>query len=82
MQPYKPVMPPAEWNPTVAEDLIEVADLILRPRHTVVEIEAQGDPLFVAFLVLAVKLDRAPAAVKFRAIYERWNQRRITQELY
>lgn len=68
-------------EPTVAEELIDLADILLRPRGSLIDAEGVHEPFF-AYTALAIHFDRAPQGTKLRAIYERWDQQRIVRELY
>jgi hypothetical protein len=65
---------------TDAEDLLDVADAMLRPGLLVAERPMESYELAVAALALALR--RAPALLKFRAIAEGWDRQTIVKEMY
>ncbi len=61
---------------TVAEDLLDAAMMLPRGELVVV------DEGCLNCLLLAVKFERVPEVVKFRAIVEEWSLEDIVKEVY
>ena len=69
-------------KPCVAEDLLDLTAYVLCPKDRLVLVQDKVPSEYVAFVYLAIEFHRSPAELKFRAIMERWDQRRIIRELY
>lgn len=71
---------------TEAETMIEVAEAMLLPKKNIISLEELADygelNEFAEYLVLCIRLYRAPTPLKFKAIYEEWDRTRIVRELY
>lgn len=63
-----------------AEQLLDIADSLLKSRGTVIVLDGWPEELCAA-AVLGVLLRRARPVVAFRAVVEGWDRERIVREL-
>lgn len=67
---------------TMAEILLDLAEAAKKPADKIVIAEEWFRGAHLARIKLALDFDRRDAGLKFRAIFEDWDQERIVREIY